>query len=148
MSVSFGLSLGVDADVRFSVTQNLCKKWDMSPPEGNPNTDHPDENYSFSNALVTPQKTVEALRSLAAARGFSDLLDYCDYLDTKYALMDELGKWPRDTKLPDDVANAIMAAMYNLDAMAGKDLSDVLEQSPARMRTLIESQPVVGALVE
>jgi predicted heme/steroid binding protein len=34
----------------------------------------------------------------------------------------------------------------NLDAMAGKDLSEVLKQSPARMRALIEAQPVVGKL--
>jgi predicted heme/steroid binding protein len=45
--------------------------------------------------------------------------------------------WPEGDHTPCD-----------LDAMAGKDLSDVLEQSPARMRTLIENQPVVGMLEE
>jgi predicted heme/steroid binding protein len=35
-----------------------------------------------------------------------------------------------------------------LDAMAGKDLSEVLEQAPARMRALIEAMPVVGSLEE
>jgi len=34
----------------------------------------------------------------------------------------------------------------NLDAMAGEDLSEVLEQSPTRMRALIEAMPVVGTL--
>ena len=36
----------------------------------------------------------------------------------------------------------------NLDAMAGKDLSDLMDQAPARMRGLIESEPVVGVLEE
>jgi len=36
----------------------------------------------------------------------------------------------------------------NLDAAAGRDLSDVLEQAPARMRALIEARPVVGTLQE
>lgn len=35
----------------------------------------------------------------------------------------------------------------NLGAMAGKDLSAVLNQAPARMRGYIESKPVVGKLV-
>jgi len=39
-------------------------------------------------------------------------------------------------------------APCGLDAAAGKDLSDVLEQAPARMRTLIEAMPVVGTLQE
>ena len=34
----------------------------------------------------------------------------------------------------------------NLGAMAGKDLSDVLAQAPARMRALMEAMPVVGSL--
>ncbi|MBK5093706.1 MAG: cytochrome B5, partial [Actinobacteria bacterium] len=36
----------------------------------------------------------------------------------------------------------------NLDAMAGKDLSDVLNQSPPRMRDYIEGEPVVGRLAQ
>ena len=36
----------------------------------------------------------------------------------------------------------------NLNAAAGRDLSDLMDQAPARMRALIESQPVVGVLVE
>jgi predicted heme/steroid binding protein len=36
----------------------------------------------------------------------------------------------------------------NLDAMAGKDLSDVLEQAPPNMRELVLEQPVVGMLEE
>jgi len=34
----------------------------------------------------------------------------------------------------------------NLDAAAGKDLSGILEQAPANMRTLVEAMPVVGTL--
>jgi predicted heme/steroid binding protein len=37
-------------------------------------------------------------------------------------------------------------APCNLDAAAGKDLSEVLKQAPARMRGLIEAMPVVGTL--
>jgi predicted heme/steroid binding protein len=36
----------------------------------------------------------------------------------------------------------------NLDAAAGKDLSAVLAQAPARMRGYIEAMPVVGSLQE
>jgi predicted heme/steroid binding protein len=35
-----------------------------------------------------------------------------------------------------------------LDAAAGRDLSEVLRQAPARMRALIEARPVVGTLAE
>jgi predicted heme/steroid binding protein len=44
-------------------------------------------------------------------------------------------QWPQGDHIPCD-----------LDAVAGKDLSDVLEQAPARMRALIEAMPVVGTL--
>jgi predicted heme/steroid binding protein len=44
-------------------------------------------------------------------------------------------QWPQGDHSPCD-----------LDAAAGKDLSGVLEQSPARMRALIEAMPVVGTL--
>jgi predicted heme/steroid binding protein len=37
-------------------------------------------------------------------------------------------------------------SVCNLDAAAGKDLSDIMDQSPPRMRALIEDQPVVGTL--
>ncbi|MBN1593962.1 MAG: hypothetical protein JW941_12030, partial [Candidatus Coatesbacteria bacterium] len=120
ISVSFGLSVGTDADVSFAVTQNVCKKKDLTPPGGNPNIDHPDDNYSFSNALVVPAPTVDALRTLAAAKGLSNLLSYCDYLDLKYSLLAELGNWPRDTKLPDDIAAAIMSALYEIDTLAAE----------------------------
>lgn len=36
----------------------------------------------------------------------------------------------------------------NLDAMAGKDLSDELEQAPERMRAYVLALPVVGILEE
>ncbi|NPV60912.1 MAG: hypothetical protein HPY75_14775 [Actinobacteria bacterium] len=36
----------------------------------------------------------------------------------------------------------------NLDAMAGRDLSDILDQAPASMRGFIQSKPVVGKLEE
>jgi predicted heme/steroid binding protein len=39
-------------------------------------------------------------------------------------------------------------APCNLDAMAGEDLSDLMDQAPPRMRGLIESEPVVGVLEE
>ena len=44
-------------------------------------------------------------------------------------------EWPQGDHTPCD-----------LDAMAGRDLSEVLEQSPARMRALIEAMPAVGTL--
>ncbi|MEW6554204.1 MAG: cytochrome b5 domain-containing protein [Actinomycetota bacterium] len=44
-------------------------------------------------------------------------------------------EWPQGDHAPCD-----------LDAAAGKDLSEVLEQAPARMRALIEAMPVVGTL--
>ena len=34
----------------------------------------------------------------------------------------------------------------NLDAMAGRDLSRILDQAPTRMRGYIEARPVVGTL--
>ncbi|MDD5666707.1 MAG: cytochrome b5 domain-containing protein [Actinomycetota bacterium] len=46
-------------------------------------------------------------------------------------------EWPEGDHAPCD-----------LDAVAGKDLSEVLERSPARMRALIEAMPVVGKLEE
>ena len=39
-------------------------------------------------------------------------------------------------------------APCSLDAVAGKDLSDVLEQSPERMRDYVLALPVVGMLQE
>lgn len=36
----------------------------------------------------------------------------------------------------------------NLDSMAGQDLSDLLDQSPAKMRGYIEDMPMVGTLKE
>jgi predicted heme/steroid binding protein len=36
----------------------------------------------------------------------------------------------------------------NLDAMAGRDLTEALEQSPPRMRDYVLALPVVGMLVE
>lgn len=36
----------------------------------------------------------------------------------------------------------------NLDAMAGRDLSQVIQQSPPRMRDLLEEFPVVGNLTQ
>lgn len=46
-------------------------------------------------------------------------------------------QWPEGDHTPCD-----------LDAVAGKDLSNVLEEAPARMRALIEAMPVVGTLQE
>ena len=43
--------------------------------------------------------------------------------------------WPQGEHSPCD-----------LDASAGRDLSEVLERAPARMRALIEAMPVVGRL--
>jgi predicted heme/steroid binding protein len=34
----------------------------------------------------------------------------------------------------------------NLDAMAGKDLSEVIKKAPANMRSLLQNMPVVGTL--
>lgn len=44
-------------------------------------------------------------------------------------------EWPEGDHSPCD-----------LDAAAGRDLSEVLELAPARMRALIEAKPVVGTL--
>lgn len=44
-------------------------------------------------------------------------------------------EWPEGDHIP-----------CELDAAAGKDLSEVLRRAPARMRALIEAMPVVGTL--
>ncbi len=41
-----------------------------------------------------------------------------------------------------------MHSSCNLGAAAGKDLSDVIDQAPSNMRSLLERMPVVGSLVQ
>lgn len=48
----------------------------------------------------------------------------------------ESARWPDGTHF-----------VCNLGASAGKDLSEVIQQAPARMRSLLEQMPVVGTLV-
>ena len=75
--------------------------------------------------------------TLAELAGFNGKDGKPAYVAVDGVVYDVTGasQWPQGDHVPCD-----------LDAAAGKDLSEVLKQAPARMRGYIEAKPVVGTL--
>jgi predicted heme/steroid binding protein len=100
---------------------------------GGSNTGTTDGGTTVDGGNTTGGKTF-TLAELAQFDGKDGRLAYVAVDGVVYDVSGS-AQWPQGDHTP-----------CNLDAMAGKDLSEVLKQAPARMRGYIEAMPVVGTM--
>lgn len=92
------------------------------------------EDTAPSTAPSTPDSRTFTLQELASFDGKNG---NSAYVAVDGVVYDVTGSddWPGGDHTP-----------CNLDAAAGKDLSEIIKQAPPAMRTYIEARPVVGSL--
>jgi len=117
-----------------------CSSDESEEPEPQQDeTQTTDEDTSMEEDMDAEEEAGEATFTLAELAEFDGRDGNPAYVAVDGVVYDVSGStyWPQGDHAP-----------CNLNAMAGQDLSDLMDQSPPRMRALIESQPVVGVLQE